>query len=326
MKLLRNSKQLIKLLKSSKNVFIMGHKNLDLDAICSSVGIYFLLEKLKKNCYLVVDEDTPDSSVLKVLNEIEGEYNIIQSTEVEERLNKNRNKNLLLLVDHNKKSLMQNSKIIEHFKNIVIFDHHEISNKSLDVAFGYINDEASSACEMIVDLSQELGIKFTSDVCSLILSGIYLDTSSFAVNTSANTFYASYYLRALGASISKVEYFLKQDIEEYIERQKLFTNIKIVNSNVAIAKASPKSKYSRNDLARVASELLYFNNIEASFVIAHTSDEVIRVSARSLGNYNILNIVEKLGGGGDENKGAVNFKNSKISEIEKKIINLLEEE
>ena len=63
----------------------------------------------------------------------------------------------------------------------------------------------------------------------------------------AETFYTSYYLTSLGASAKKVQYLLKQNIEEYVERQKLLAAIETIGGNVAFTKATPYTQYRRED-------------------------------------------------------------------------------
>ena len=72
----------------------------------------------------------------------------------------------------------------------------------------------------------------------------------------------------------------------------------------------------QEDLAKIADTLLFFNNIEASFVIGKIGKDTVGISARSLGNFNIATILEKLGGGGDDYNGAVKFDKKNISEVE----------
>lgn len=48
MGIIENKKKLKKQIKRSKNIFLMAHKNLDLDAIGSCIGMYNLIKKAKK--------------------------------------------------------------------------------------------------------------------------------------------------------------------------------------------------------------------------------------------------------------------------------------
>ena len=122
-----------------------------------------------------------------------------------------------------------------------------------------------------------------------------------------------------------MQYLLKQDIEEYTERQKLLAGIETINGRIAITKATPYTIYRREDLARVADTLLFFNNIEASFVIGKIGKDTVGVSARSLGNYEINKILEKIGGGGSDYNGAAKFEDTTISNVEKLLKNTIKE-
>ena len=172
---------------------------------------------------------------------------------------------------------------------------------------------------MITELTEFYDVELDPYYATVLLSGIVLDTNNFTLKTSAETYYAAYYLANLGASAKKVQYLLKQDVEEYTERQKLLTDIETIDKKIALTKASPYTIYRREDLAKVADTLLFFNNIEASFVIGKLDKDTIGISARSLGNFNITRILESLGGGGDDYNGAARFEKTTISKVEQEL-------
>ena len=78
------------------------------------------------------------------------------------------------------------------------------------------------------------------------------------------------------------QYLLKQNIEEYTERQKLLADIETIDGKVAFTKATQHMQYRREDLAKVADTLLFFNNIEASFVIGKIGKDTVGLSANNL--------------------------------------------
>ena len=43
-------------IKNSSNVFIVGHNNVDLDAIGSSIGLARLVKEYNKEVYIIVDD------------------------------------------------------------------------------------------------------------------------------------------------------------------------------------------------------------------------------------------------------------------------------
>lgn len=316
MEIVKNKRKLNKYLKKANNIFIMAHKDLDLDALGSSIGMYTILTKKKKKCFLIIDDKEHELGVSKILKELEGCLNIIKSSDLDSKLDKSENKNLLLILDTNKKDLVQSETTLKKISKKVVIDHHSPGKTTIKDAFLIIDEEVSSTCEMITSLIETYDIELESYYATILLSGIVLDTNNFTLKTTADTYYSAYFLASLGASAKKVQYLLKQDLEEYTERQKLLTRIEILDNKIAFTKATPYTIYRREDLAKIADTLLFFNNIEASFVIGKIGKDTVGISARSLGNFNISTILEKLGGGGDDYNGAVKFDKKNISEVE----------
>ena len=325
MSIIKQRGTLNKAINKAKTVFLMGHKDLDLDALGSSIGMYLLLKGKRKECYIVVDDLTHELGVEKVLRELEGCIKIIKSENVEKYMNQRESKNLLLILDTNKADLVQNKDLLNKFDNKLIIDHHDLSKSSIKDAVIINDTEVSSTCEMITELIEYYDVEIESYYATVLLAGIVLDTNNFTLKTNPGTYYAAYYLSSLGASAKKVQYLLKQDIEEYTERQKLLAGIETINGRIAITKATPYTIYRREDLARVADTLLFFNNIEASFVIGKIGKDTVGISARSLGNYEISKILEKLGGGGSDYNGAAKFEDTTISNVEKLLKNTIKE-
>ncbi|MBP5678467.1 MAG: DHH family phosphoesterase [Bacilli bacterium] len=326
MGIIKERRKLNKAIFHAKTVFLMAHKNLDLDALGSQIGMYMILKRKKKKCYIIIDDRTHEMGVEKVLRELEGCIEIIRSEEVESHLYPRQSKNLLIVLDTNKKDLIQNDKVLDHIKNRIIIDHHETGKTTIQNAEMIIDNKTSSTCEMIANLIEYYDVELESYYATIILSGMVLDTNNFTLNTTAETYYTAYFLASLGASAKKVQYLLKQNIEDYAERQKLLASIETLQGNVAFTKATPYTQYRREDLAKVADTLLFFNNIEASFVIGKIGKDTIGLSARSLGNYDIHIILDKLGGGGDATSGAATFEDTTISKVEQEVKKLIKEE
>lgn len=313
-----NKKKINKYLKKSNNIFIMAHKDLDLDALGSSVGMYMIIKQKfkKKKCFLIIDDTEHELGVEKILKELEGCLTVIKSSDISRKLHHKHKKNLLLILDTNKRDLLQNSEVLKLFTNKVIIDHHCLGKTTIKDAYLIQDDSVSSTCEMITSLIESYDIELDPYYATILLSGIVLDTNNFTLKTTSETYYSAYYLASLGASAKKVQYLLKQDLLEYIEREKLLTKIEIINKKIAISKAAASTIYRREDLAKVADTLLFFNNIEVAFVIGKIGKDTVGISARSLGDYDITKILNKLGGGGDDYNGAVKFEKKTIKQVE----------
>ena len=326
MSIIKERNKINKAIRKAKTIFLMAHKDLDLDALGSAIGMYMILKKRRKKSYIIIDDKEHEQGVEKILKELEGCINIIRSEYIDEYLNPKENKNLLIVLDTNKADLVQSETALKKIQNKLVIDHHDLGKTTIKNATIIDDNKVSSTCEMITSLIEYYDVEIDSYYATILLSGIVLDTNNYTLNTTAETYYMSFYLASLGASAKKVQYLLKQDIDEYTERQKLLSDIETLDGKIAIAKATPNTKYRREDLAKVADTLLFFNNIEASFVIGKISKNTIGISARSLGNYDILKVLKKLGGGGDFTGGAAKFENTTISKVEQELKKIIKEE
>ncbi len=306
-----------KYLRKASTVFIVAHQDLDLDALGSSVGMYELLIHKRKKCFLVTNDKKNELGVEKVLSLIKDQVEIISTQQVKDNLDKNNNKNLLIILDTNKPFLLPSEDLLKLIDNHIVIDHHDENQQSIKDGLIIIDTNASSTSEMITELIASYNMKTNELFSTILLSGIVLDTNNFILKTTAKTYFTAYYLTNLGADPRKVQYLLKQDLKQYIERQKTITDVKIIYKNIALAVSPPTITYRREDLAKIADTLLLFNEIECSFVIGKIAKNTIGISARSMGNIAIQNILEPLGGGGDTYNAAAKIENSSIDKIER---------
>lgn len=325
MRIIEDKRKINSEIRKSNKVFLMAHKDLDLDALGSCIGMYLFLKRKKKDCYIVIDDQNHELGVEKVLIELEGCIDIIKSETIDKYLDPKESKNLIIILDTNKSELTQSKDLLKKINRRIVIDHHDIGKTSIKEGLLIIDNEVSSACEMVTRLLEEFDVEIEPYYATVLLAGIVLDTNNFTLKTRAETYYAAYYLASLGASAKKVQYLLKQDLNEYTEREKLLTDIETINNKIAITKASSHTIYRREDLAKVAETLLFFNNIEASFVIGKIDKETVGISARSLGNFDINKILVKLGGGGDTYSGAAKFDDTTISKVEQELKEILKE-
>lgn len=329
MAIVETRQQLTRQLKKAKVIFIATHRDMDLDAIGSALGMYAILMKLKKKCYIVTNDTKNELGVEKVLNEVKDKITLLSTQEIQNYRHKKEKRNLLIILDTNKSNLLPDPNMIDWFSQILILDHHEYTENSIQKGSIMIDRQVSSTCEILAQLIEYYRIKMDTFMATVLLAGIVLDTNNFTLKTTAITYYTAYYLTSLGADPKKVQYLLKQDLTQYIERQKTITNVEILKNQIAFSVSSSKIIYRREDLAKMADTLLFFNNIEASFVIGKIDQNSIGISARSMGNIPIQKILETLGGGGDSYNAAARIENMTLKQVEnqlKKAIELEEAE
>lgn len=314
------NRKIKRLIKNADEVYIMGHKRLDLDALGACLGMYEYAKKQRKEVYIIIDDESLELSCAKVIDRVRFTVNIISYKQMNDLISQ---RSLLILVDMNKQYLAQSPEAVDYFDNIIVIDHHDRGDSTLERGLVIIDTKSSSTTEMVSDFLFYNQMKISSDLATYLLAGMVLDTNNFVVKTSENTFKNAYLLTKKGASPKKVQYLLKQDLKEYIERQKVITDAKVFGK-IALSKGLHKVIYKREDLARIADTLLFFNKIEASFVIGRISKEEVGVSARSMGNINVGKIMEKFGGGGDAHEAATRIKIDELKELEKGLQEIIE--
>ena len=158
MEIVKKRKELIKRIKKSKRIFIMAHKNLDLDALGSSIGVYKILKQMKKESYIIINDNIHEPGVDKILKELEGCLDILTGDKVVEKLDKNDKNNLLIILDTNKKELVQDENVLKEINNKIIIDHHALGKTTIKDAYIIQDEESSSTCEMITNLIEAYDI------------------------------------------------------------------------------------------------------------------------------------------------------------------------
>lgn len=315
MEIKKLKKTLKKEILVSNHVYIIGHNYIDLDAYGAMVGISKIVEKFNKKYTFIINDNEIELSVNNAINKLNNKKYM-------EKEVKSFNKSLLIIVDTNKDKLLSCKDVLDNFNKVIVIDHHDITDETLKVDNLFVDTVYSSTCEIVTELLRSFKINLTPNEATVILSGIVLDTNNFILKSTKRTFYNSYFLLNKGAFTIEVQYLLKQDLNKFITRQKMLTNVTIID-NIAIACGVEKELYRREDLAKIADTLLLFNNIETSFVIASLEKNEVGISARSLNKVNVGKILTKLGGGGNEYEGACKIKEKSIKEVKKELISVL---
>ncbi|WP_411678711.1 DHH family phosphoesterase [Clostridium thailandense] len=309
---------LVDLINESNKVFIMGHVNPDIDCLGSAIGIYKAVSLLKKECFIILDnENNSIRPILEKIKEEEGyEEAFISSRECTEKADTN---SLLILVDVHNKGYVQSMNVVDFFDKIVIIDHHRKSTDFIEGALlSYIEPYASSTSELVTEMLQYMveKPKLKPIEAEALLAGICVDTKNFYFKTGVRTFEAASFLRRLGADTLDVKRFFADDLETYLKRTEIIRSVKMLN-NIAIA-ICPKEIEDTVLAAQAADELLNITGIQASFVFVKIKDEIF-ISGRSLGDINVQLILESLGGGGHMTMAGAKLKSINIDEALQKL-------
>ena len=287
------------LINDSDRVLIMGHKNPDLDCFGAALGMFRVITELKKPAYIVMGDHHPAVDVLfeRVLRERDYREVIINEQQAKEFSGPN---TLLLMVDVNRAAISECPSLLEWNSNVAVLDHHRTSADHVgNAAVSYVEPYASSASEMVTEILQYIAerIRIKPVEADGLFAGMALDTKNFTQKTGVRTFEAAAYLRRNGADAIRIRKLFRNDIEEYRAKAHIVSRAVLYTDQIAIAHWDSGMKNANTVAAQAADELLDIEGIHASFVLSKVQ-EVIYISARSLGDINVQVIMEKLGGGG----------------------------
>lgn len=309
----------------SSDVYIMGHKYPDMDAIGSAFGMAKLAKFNDKKAWIVLDSNELIPDVKRVMEKV-SEYPELKEQIIspEKAIKQKTDSCLLVMVDYHKPSLSISQELYEQFAKVIIIDHHrrgdEFPAKPL---LSYIESSASSASELVTELIEYQSSnenRIDSFEATLLLAGIVVDTESFKVRTSARTFDVASYLRACSADSSLVQYLLSSDLNTYLEMNELIAKSEYITKDTVVVIGSEEKEYDSVTAAKAADTLLSMSGINAAFVITKRKDQLIGISARSNGTINVQLIMESLGGGGHFTNAAVQLANITIAMAKEKLL------
>ena len=289
---------LSELIAQCSQIFVMGHKNADLDAVGAAVGICCLCRKKGKKAKIVLDlEQNAAEKLLEQLTATPEYADAFLSGQ--DALLLADAKSLLIVVDTNRPDQVECKPLLDAISKVCVVDHHRRAADYINPVVVNLHEPyASSASELVTELLQYAveGAEILPMEARALLAGIVLDTKNFNVRTGERTFEAAAFLRRLGADTVEVKKLLQNDFQATLARYQIIKSARLYREQIAIAALNAGT--SRPIAAQAADELLNIQGILTSFVL-YPSDGRVIISARSIGEANVQVILEPLGGGGN---------------------------
>ena len=310
---------LANLIKTSKNVLIMGHKNMDFDALGASMGVWAICKNLKAKAYFVYEDDLVETQTKRAFKQVftNDEINEMSVTPTK-ALQLVTDQTLVVVVDTHRPDSTMQPKILDKCKEICVIDHHRKGDSFInDPIFQYHEPQSSSASELVTELIfyQTNKVNLTEEIANFLLSGICLDTKFFKSGASGKTFEMAMILKNYQASVETVNEFFKEEYEEMKLVSSIVSSAKALYPGVFMAKGEDGDTITRTVLSKVAEEILSTKGIQAVFVVGKTNQNEVSISARSLTDFNVQVIMESLGGGGHFSKAATQLQNETIDHV-----------
>lgn len=305
-----------RLLSDKRKIVIIPHKNPDGDAIGSSTALKYYLDNFNHNVDIISPNQFPEflkwmdpNNIIKIFDENEKYSQKIIDAE------------LIFTLDFN--NLVRISGMKEYVEKsnakIIMIDHHEEPSNYAD--FIYSEPKMSSTCEMIYHFIEKMGDvdKIDKNISRSLYAGIMTDTGSFKFpSTTELTHLVISNLLKTGISHSDIHNHIYDNNK--FERVQLLSfalsKIKIIeNLNTCYISLSQKElnkfNYEKGDTEGIVNYGLSIKNIKFAVIFMENSnDNVIRISLRSRGDFDVNQFSKNIfGGGGHKNAaGAISKK------------------
>ncbi len=295
---MRQFKQIYKKIKKYDSIVIARHLRVDPDALASELALKEIIQNTfpKKQVYAVGIH----AAKFKYMG------NLDKITEEIAR------KSLLIILDTPDRKRVD-IEYFELFRDSIKIDHHPYTESFCNME--YIDETASSACEIILDLTYNTKLKLDKRQGELLFLGMVSDTNRFTtINTSFKTFdlvhrlikdtkiqfvdlFEKLYLRPL--SEVKLQGYIAQNLTV---TQNGFGYIKVneeIIKEFGVDSASP---------GNMINNFNYINEIIAwAFITEDKKNDIIRITMRSRGPV-INDIAAMFNGGGHERASGARVK------------------
>ncbi|MGT2744156.1 DHH family phosphoesterase [Streptococcus phocae subsp. phocae] len=309
-------------IKMVDNVFIVGHRKLDMDALGSAVGMQFFSSNIIENSFAVYNPADMSPDIERAIERLQADGNT-RLISVSQAMGLVTSRSLLVMVDHSKISLTLSKDFYELFNDVIIVDHHRRDDDFPDNAIlTFIESGASSAAELVTELIQFQNAKkrLNKIQASVLMAGIMLDTKNFSTRVTSRTFDVASYLRSRGSDSVEIQNISATDFDDYKQVNEIILRGERLGDTIIVADGVKGNQYSNVIASKAADTILSMAEIEASFVIVETSKNKIAISARSRSKINVQRIMEKLGGGGHFNLAACQMQDVDFDEAKQLLI------
>lgn len=314
------------LIDQADNIFVMGHKNPDMDSIGSAIGVLRGIKNRGKEGYIILNGENP--SITNICDRMRLEQPelaevLISSEDAEGLVNDN---SLMILVDNHKPSFTEAPELLNLTNKVVVIDHHRRGAEFVkDPVLTYLEPYASSTSELVTEILSYMSdnLNLTKFEAEALLSGITVDTNNFSFQTGVRTFEAASILKRAGADTTSVRQLFRDDHDIFLYKAEVVSSSKIYFKNIAIGRLERDIENGLLIAAQSANELLDIKGVKASFVLTYSNDRV-HISGRSLGDISVQIIMEKLGGGGHLTSAGTQIIGVSMDEAEKMLIDTID--
>ncbi|MGM0601060.1 MAG: DHH family phosphoesterase [Candidatus Rifleibacteriota bacterium] len=285
---------IVEQLSRAQNIFCIAHPSADGDALGSQLALYHYCQSVGKTCYCLNFEPLPEQ-----LAWVNGTETLV--SELPEDVDFDLG---FLMETTEARRMGDRVEFFKRAKTTIHLDHHVnvigLGNINL------IDDKASSTCEILFNVLEKTGNELNYDCCEALYLGIMTDTGNFKYSNSTP--------RAHRVAAWLIENGLKVDeIYKKVFETTSYNRVVIHGTAMARAKRLCEGKLvtswlSLDDFTRTGStevdsdgcirNISSIKGIDVAILFKEVEGNKVKISFRSTGRINVMEISRKLNGGG----------------------------
>ncbi|SNR88893.1 phosphoesterase RecJ domain-containing protein [Anaerovirgula multivorans] len=296
-------------------IALISHISPDGDSLGSLLALGMGLKKLCNNVKIYINDELPEK------------YNFLPGVQ-DIQLYNEKNKMIFdfcfVLDCGDQQRLGYSEEILSRSNKVINIDHHISNNGFGDI--NIIDLEASSTCEIVLDLLKDKDIPLDTNIATCLYTGIATDTGNFIYdNTTKKTHKAAAELMEHHIDLNNITYNLYQNksldaikfLGYILNRLELSCDGKLAIMMV-YEDDLRKYKLASNDVDGVINYARDIQGVEIAILLKETSNGSVRVGFRSKNNVDVSELAGKFGGGGHKKASGATMIGS-MKEIRDKI-------
>ena len=206
-------------------------------------------------------------------------------------------------------------------------DHHESNT-------GYakrllLRENYAAACELILDVLDELGVSITRPIANALYTGIATDTGCFKFsNTTPSSHIKAARLMAYGAQTAQINYAMfdlktpgRMRLEqEVLSKIRYYAGGHIAVISTSLALLNDICDIDSDDVGALAALPRQIQGVDIGISIKEKKDGVFKASLRSSERVNVSVIAQGFGGGGHMRAAGCSFEGVTEEEAERRVV------
>lgn len=328
----KSIKALKALIKTPKNILIIGHKNPDGDAVGSCMGWAMFLENMGHKTNVVMPNEYPE-----FLDWVPQQENIVLYAKAKEKVRELiQASDLIFTLDFNHLSrvgqdFQEDLEAVK--KSFVMIDHHQQPDDYPEITIS--DAHYGSTAELVYHCIDEMEYTgfINKDIASCLYLGIMTDTGSFKFSsTTARTHYIAASLIEKGAESSKIQQ-QTFDSSSY-HRLKLLglamNNLEYLPELKTAYIHLSQEELDRNNFQKGDTEgfvnygLSIKDVVLAAIFKEDLNQNIVKISLRSKGKFDVNQFARKYFEGGGHKNAAGGKSDLSLSDTIEKFVNLLD--